>query len=385
MNEHSENSGLDTIERFYSDRGGRVSALRSQVKKIIGYFCCAPIELITAAGLIPYRIMGDMKKPTTRADAYLETIMCPFVRSSFDLALQGAYDFLDGFVVPHGCDNTEKIYEIWSYNFKPSYSRFINVPHTTSLASLEFCEAEFNAFKRSLERFSNQHITHEGLTRAIALHNRNRSLIRELYALRKPDPPLLSGAEMMKISVVNKRLPVEESNLLLERIIQEIKARDNGPQKRPVRMMIYSSELDDPMIIQMIEDLGANVVVDDMCMGLRAYAHDVVITHEPIQGLVAHYLKEITCPRTWSERTGTRQEELDERFGHLKAFAEEWRVNAALVFIIRYCDNHSFDVPDVMDYLQGLGLETLHVESDYSMSGSGQLKTKVQAFIEMIG
>ena len=384
MESGPENKGMARVEQMCDDRSRRARELRSQGYKIIGYFCCAPVELITAAGLIPYRITGDMQAQVTRADAHVETIACPFVRSAFDIAIKGGYDFLDGFVIPHGCDSTERIYEIWNYHFKPTFSHFINIPHTTTRPSCGFAKEEFRTFQRSLERLTGKKILPEGIKEAIRVHNQNRSLVRELYELRKPAPPLLSGAETMKVVLADKSLPVEESNEMLASILREIRQRPRGPEKKPVRTMIYGSELDDPLVMEVIEDAGSNLVIDDICMGSRTYLHDVEVTKDPLEGLVNYYLRDLTCPRTWGETKGTRKEELDERFGYLVDLARDWNASGVIHFVMRYCDNFALDAPDVRDYLNQAGLKVLHLESDYAIAHSAQLKTRVQAFVEML-
>ena len=98
--------GLLEIEQIYQNRSTIAEELRNGGKKIIGYFCClTPVEILTAADLVPYRIMGDVEKDITKADGYIEVIAYPHIRSCLNLALRGKYDFLDGFVLPHACDN----------------------------------------------------------------------------------------------------------------------------------------------------------------------------------------------------------------------------------------------------------------------------------------
>jgi benzoyl-CoA reductase subunit C len=385
MGSGPETRGLGKVDEICDDRTRRAREMRNRGRKIIGHFCCAPVELISAAGLIPYRITGDMQAQVTQADAHVETITCPFVRSAFDIAIKGGYDFLDGFVVPHGCDSTERIYEIWNYHFKPTFSHFINMPHTTTQSSLVFAKEELRTFQRGLERLTGKEILPERIREAIGRYNQNRSLVRQLYELRKPDPPLLSGAETMKVVLANKSLPVEESNEMLTNILREIRERDGGPEKKPVRMMIYGSELDDPLFMQLIEDAGSNLVIDDICMGSRTYLRDVEVTEDPLEGLVNYYLRDLNCPRTWGETKGTRKEELDDRFGYLLNLAEDWNATGVIHFVMRYCDNFAFDVPDVRDYFHQAGLKVLHLESDYAIAHPAQLKTRVQAFIEMLG
>ncbi|MBF8266380.1 MAG: hypothetical protein HW384_2244, partial [Dehalococcoidia bacterium] len=255
-------SAMDRVKHLYENRSLRAKELRAQGKNIIGYFCCyPPIEFLTALDLVPFRIQGTVKEPITKADAYLETIMCPFMRSCFDLALKGQYDFLDGLVVPHSCDTVQRIYEIWRHYRKPEYTHFINVPHMLDATSYEFFKRELESFQRSLEEYTCLKLTQERLDKAIGLHNENRSLLRELYELRKQEPPLISGTEITQLQVAGMGLPVEEYNELIRQVIQEIASLPNRPEPKP-RLLVFGSEMDDSAFFQLVEDCGANVVID---------------------------------------------------------------------------------------------------------------------------
>lgn len=377
--------GLAKVEKIYQDRGGRAKELRAQGKKIIGCYCCyAPPEIITAAGLVPYRITGDVKETIREADSYLEAIMCPFCRNSFDMALRGEYDFLDGFVVPHTCDNIVKIYDVWKYNLKPPYSHFINVPHTLSAASLEFFKAELGTFQRSIERLIGREISLQQLKESIKLHNEYRALVRELYELSKPDPPLISGSERMKVLLAGTRVPVEEANELLRSVISEVKERRDVPPKKPARVLVYGPEIDDAPFIELVEGVGADVVIDDLCVGTRPYWFDVEINGDPLGAMAQAYLEKVNCPRTYRPRTAGRKEDLDNRFGYIANFAKEYKVNGIILLILNYCDNYEFESVEVKDYLQQAGFPGLIIEVDYTLMSIDWLKTRVQAFLEMI-
>ena len=97
--------GLALAKEIYADRGQRVRELRKGGKKIIGYVCLyPPVEIITALGMVPFRIFGDMSEPITAADQVSTTVVCPFLRSIIDLGLKGKFNFLDGIVGAHTCD-----------------------------------------------------------------------------------------------------------------------------------------------------------------------------------------------------------------------------------------------------------------------------------------
>jgi len=380
-------TGLARVRELYQNRDSRARELRGDGNKVIGYFCCyAPLEMMTAAGLIPYRIMGTMTEPITRADAYLETIMCPFIRSCFDLAVKGQYDFLDGLVVPHTCDTVDRIYNIWRYYRKPAYSHYVNVPHMVKYpSSYNFFRSELETFKRSLEAFTGSEITPQRLRQAIELHNENRAMLRKLCELRREDPPLLSGTEMTQIVIAGMTIPLEEYRELLKSVLDEVINRRERPARRAARILIYGAEIDDTAFIELVEESGANVVIDDHCMGTRHYWHDVEMNSDPLDAIAARYLERIPCPRTYRKTPGSHQADLENRFGYLRDFARDFNVNGVIMYVIRFCDTHEIDAPDVRDYLQGLGLPVLHLEEDYSTAAMERLKTRVQAFTEMIG
>jgi bzd-type benzoyl-CoA reductase N subunit len=342
---------------------------------------------MSAADIVPIRILGNVKEPVTRADAHLETIACPYVRSCLDIALKGAYDFIDGLVVPHTCDNTYALYAIWASGIvpiTPSYHHYIDGPHMTFPTSIEYFDVELDRFRKSLEEFTGKRITNQSLNKAIKLYNQNRALLRELYGLRRQDPPLLTGIEMTKILVACRVIPVEESNELIGEVIKEVKNRRDVPTKT-TRVLVYGGEIDDIALIELIEESGANVVVDDHCLGVRSFWHDVQVNTNPIHSLSVRYIENVACPRTYKQREQGYKRDMDNRFGYLLEFAKEYNVKGVILYIIRYCDTFELDAPGVREYFQKAGYPVLHIEDDYSVTTIGQLKTRVQAFLEMIG
>lgn len=377
--------GLARAKELYENRGQRAKELRGDGKKVIGYICCfPPVELMTAGGFVPYRITGSLE-PITEADAYLETLMCPYVRSCLDLGLKKKYDFVDGMIWPHTCDNIQKTYDIWKHYVPHSYFKYLDVPHMTDPSSYEFFTKEIDVVKESLEEFGGIKITEERLKEAIAAHNENRALLRQLTSLRKQDPPLISGTEMTQVMMAVMGIPVDEANELLKEIIEEVSTRKDGPQKKAARLLVYGCEIDDIAFIKLVEDSGANVVIDDLCFGTRYYWDDVANDGNPVKNMADRYLGKIMCPRTYRRSPGTRQQDLDNRFGYLRDFVKDFNVSGAILYIIRYCDTFEFDVPEVRDYLQDAGIPCLQLEDDYSLTSIGGFKTRIEAFLEMMG
>ncbi len=385
MQAEDTGSGLAAVDKYYRDYGSRARELKQQGKKIIGYLCAfVPLEMITAAGLVPFRIKGDVNEPITKADTEMETIICPLVRSCFDMALKGHYDFLDGIVIPHACDSICRTYDVWKYTLNLPYSHLINMPHGTDDSSLSFYQELLDTFRTSLSKFAGRGISDQGLAQAVKLYNQNRARVRELYQLRKPSPPLISGEELTKVLIAAMSLPVEESVKMLGDVTEEVKQRGSLPAKS-ARIMVVGAQVDNVAFIELIEDSGAWVVADDLCPGGRESLADVDVTDDPIAGIAERYLRKIKCGRTYRERKGSHEEYLEERFGHMSRMIEDFKVDGVVLYIYKYCDPFGFEVPEIKGYIESKGTPVLYLEDEYSMSTIGRLRTRIQAFLELLG
>ena len=372
------------LEELYAERGKRARTLHESGEKVVGYLCTfIPDEIITAFGMIPYRIQGSQRDPIDQADAYIEPMACPFARSCFNLALEGRYDFLDGFVAPHSCDTIERMYHIWRHNKPSPYNHLMNVPHMLGPGSTAFYRDELAYFIKTLEDWSGRKLDPEKLRDAVRLYNRRRALLRELYELRKSDPPLVSGGEITRALVAGMGIPGAEHIELLEGYINEIKARPAPKGEQLPRIFIWGNEIDDDAFISLIEESGAQVVMDDLCTGTRFFWDDVPETADPLDGIAERYLA-IRCPRSNIPQEGTRERELENRYGHIRRFISDWGADGAIFYIVRYCDTCELEGPDLREYLNGLDIPVLMIEDDYSTSTIGQLRTRVQAFLEML-
>jgi benzoyl-CoA reductase subunit C len=377
--------GLAEAERYYQEYGLRAREMKKQGKKIIGYLCAfTPAEIITAAGMVPFRIKGDVNEPITKADTEMETIICPLVRSCFDMALKGNYEFLDGIVIPHACDSICRTYDIWKYSLKLPYAHFINMPHGTDDASLVFYREVLNTFRKSLSQFAGKEISDGALAEAIKLHNQNRAKVRELYELRQSSPPLISGEELTKVLIAAMSLPVTESIEMLGNVINEVKERGAPSAQKQARIMVIGAQVDDIAFIKLIEDSGAWVVADDLCPGAREFLASVDVTPDPVAGLAERYLRKIKCGRTYREMKGNYKEYLEDRFGHMGRMIKDFGVDGVVLYIYKYCDPYGFEVPQIKSYIEAKGTPVLYLEDEYSMSTIGRLRTRIQAFLEML-
>jgi benzoyl-CoA reductase subunit C len=384
-----KNKGLSKAHEIYLNRSQRAKELKAAGKKIIGYPCVyVPLEMLTALDLVPYQTCGDIKEPVTEADRALPSSFCPIMRTCLDCALKGKNDFLDGMATIHSCDPQEKTARVWESYTNYPYFHFIDMPITVRPEALEYFKSQLNDFRKTLEAFTGKKLSTDKLEAAIKSHNRQRALVRELYELTKPSPPRISGTEIVQALKALTSLPVVEGNDLLTEVISEVKNRTDGPEKKSARLLIWSSILDDTDIMQVFE-AKANVVMSESCGGIRAYRAEVKFTADPLEGLADYYLNEITCARTFRQATlgETKKDyarDLQSRFGYLKGIIKEWKINGAIMLLVRYCDPFAFEMPSLKDYFNSLDIPSTYIEYDYTTGALAPLRTRVEAFLETI-
>ena len=123
--------------------------------------------------------------------------------------------------------------------------------------------------------------------------------------------------------------------------------------------------------------------MDDLCTGTRFFWEAVPETDDPLDGLVQKYLG-THCPRSLTPQVGARADDLENRFGYIRRFVADWKAQGAIFYIVRYCDTCELEGPDLREYLLAHKLPVLMIEDDYSTATIGQLRTRIQAFLEMI-
>lgn len=385
MTQSHNGNGLAKVEKYYTRYGSRARELHAGGTKVMGYLSAlGPVEIMTAAGVVPIRLKGNVSEAITKGDAYMETIVCPFVRNVFDAAVKGKYDFLDGMVLPHQCDSIDRTDDVWSYNLKLPYWHFLNVPHVTDDPSIEFMKEILRVFIGTLEVFTGKKITDEAIAQAVRAHNENRRLMRDLYALRKSSPPLISGVEMMKVLVAAMSLPIEESSALIQSVTAEVKQRPAGSMDKTPRIMLVGDQIDDVAIVDAIEGTGARLVMDDLSIGSKMYWQDVDATADPLQGIAERYLRKLKIPTTFVGSADTYQGILEERYGHMRKYIDEFKVDGVILFIYKYCDPYGFEVPAMKSFIESAGTPVLYIEDEYSTSTLARMKTRIEAFLEMI-
>ena len=351
---------------------------KGQGKRVIGWQCTyIPEELIYAAGMLPIRVTGDSRELEMEdANAYLYINTCSFVRSCFQLALEKQYDFLDGFVSGSTCDGARRLADVWRHYLPIPVVYVLSVPRKFTERAHELYRQEVIELKQRLEGFFQVEITDQALREAIGVYNRSRELLDKLYGLRKLNAPPISGAEMLEVLNAGFKMPRDKFNQLLERLLEEASTGDRALEGK-FRLMITGSPLNNPEFIKTIEDLGGLVVVDELCMGTR-YWWDLVDANpnlDPLEAISRRYLNNFPCPRMFPS---------EERFNRVLDLVKDFRVQGVVNELIRYCVPYAHDEPLLRERLEHQGIPVLELDVEYGMSGTGQIRTRVQAFLEML-
>jgi len=347
--------------------------------RVMGYFCSTiPEEMITAAGLLPFRMRATGSTSTELSDAFFSSVNCSFPRHCFNQALGGEFDFLDGLLLFNSCDNVRRVYDHWIRQMKTPFIHMMSVPRTAGEPQVEWYLQELLILKEGMEKQFGLTITTEGLSEAIRLHNESRRLQRELYNLRKAEQPPISGADALAVVVAGTAMRKERFNQLLKDLLGQLQDSERSHSYK-ARLMIIGGILDDPEYIRVIEDQGGLVVTDSTCFGTRIFWKDVDEKEDdPLKALARYYvLERPSCPRVFGL--------YEQRANLWRELIDSFKVDGVVLERLAFCDNWGFEQYIIQNDFKEWGIPLLTLDREYVLSGVGQFRTRVQAFLETIG
>jgi bzd-type benzoyl-CoA reductase N subunit len=377
------NAKLHKIERFRQvnhtfPKTAQILEHKRQGKKVFGWLCTyVPEEIIHAAGALPVRITGySQEMELEDGNAYLYINSCSFSRSCLQLGLKGEYDFLDGVVGGSTCDGARRLFDLWRNYIGTPFYHVLTVPRKYTQPAHDLYHSQVTQFKTHLEEFLGIQITDESLYQSIGVYNETRALFKSLYELRKLDNPPISGAETMEALNACFRMPKELFNEWLRNLLEELATSENTHTSR-ARLMVVGSVMTNPEFIESIEEQGGLVVTDELCTSTRYWSDPVILDGDktPIEAISQRYLNNFPCARMFPS---------DERFNRILELVRDFRVDGVISQIIRYCVPYAHDLPLLTERLEAQGIPTLALDVEYGTSGSGQIRTRVQAFLEML-
>ena len=366
----------ELVELAEAPYNSAVKEWKEKGGKVVGFTCAyIPEEILHAGGILPYRLSPTGCTETTEADAHMSHFNCTFARCCLQLALKGDYDFLDGVVMMNSCDHIRRLYDNWKYAVGSPYMYFLSVPHRVDEGPEGWYKDEITYFKESVEGTFGVNITEETLNSSIKAYNKTRALLRKLYELGERDKPPLKGSEMMNVLLVGLRMPKEDYNQLLECLLSEVEKKEDVSDYQG-RLMIMGGACDNPDFLHLIEDSGGLVVADTLCFGSRYFWSEVETEGDAMAGLAKCYLNRPSCSRM--------TESQDERRDFARQMIERFKVDGVIYQRMKWCDLWGGEAFYVGEKMKEMDLPLLVLEREYWLSGSEQLKTRIQALLEVI-
>jgi benzoyl-CoA reductase/2-hydroxyglutaryl-CoA dehydratase subunit BcrC/BadD/HgdB len=333
---------------------------------------CVPEEIIEAAGLQPARLLP--LAPPADADSHIHPNTCGYLKSLLAAALDGKVADASCIVIANGCDGMRKLYDLWGAYVDDIPALFLDVPKKKDADSVLFFASELRRFAKALTgAIPAVEVTNEGVRAAIEIRNRVRELMGEVFRLQREKRTRVRGSEVFDLCMSGVRSSAEDFIAELETFLANVEQRDSSGSER--RILLTGNVIDRPDPIAAIEELGGSVVVLDTCIGLRHYQTPVEENAaDPMLALANRYLMRSSCPR---------MEGLDERYANLEKLAAEADVDGIVFSCVKFCDPLIYDIPTMSDRFRSAGNPFLYLENDYTWSGSGQMKTRLQAFSEL--
>lgn len=367
---------IQDFRDVYKNRHQISLDLKAEGRMVMNYACIyIPEEILHAAGVVTMRILGTHEE-TPIGDAYIHNNMCTYLRSCGQELFTGKLDHLDGFISCNSCDHTRRFYDTFKHFKSSPFMYNMHLPHKTDEQSLNFYLDSVKDFKNAVEDHLKVTITDEKLWESIKLFNETRKLLNEIWELRKSYNPPITGSEALDIVLAGLVQPREKYNQMLKEILPVLKQRvpDDGREDLP-RVMLMSSEMDDSAYLKIIEEQGCLIVTDDVCIGTRYFATPVDETmSDPFEAIAKRYLQGNTCPRFYN---GT----LDSA---MKLY-NDYECEGIIYIQLKFCDLTGGFYVILKDTLKETETPILYLDREYVQTGIGQMKTRVQAFLESMG
>lgn len=356
---------------------------RQTGKKVVGVFCSyTPVELITAANAIYVSLCGSGEEGILASEKHLPKNLCPLIKSSYGLALSDAcpyFYFSDMILAETTCDGKKKMYELMG-RLKPVH--IMQLPHNTDSEAAEtLWLSEIYRAKEALEQILETTITEEALRAAIHQKNMERTAMVRLYEIGKLNPCPISGYELSTIIESTAFMFSGDSKLAAMKtreteLLTEYEQHYKGKSSRP-RILITGCPFDGvrDKVIKKIESLGAQVVAFENCSGPRTQQSLVDETIDPYLALARRYLG-INCS-VMTPNTG--------RFEALGIMLQDYQIDGVIEIILHCCHTYAIESQLVKEFVtEKFRLPFLSLTTDYSTSDSGQISTRIGAFLEMV-
>jgi benzoyl-CoA reductase subunit C len=303
--------------------------------------------------------------------------LCTFVRRTMTLALRGKLDFLDGVVLLQNCDHIRRAADLFAKKVGIPFRSFLSVPRAPKERLFAWYLEELERLKGEIEDHFGVVVTDQGLEQAIELHNAVRQRIGRLYDLRKREAPPVSGEEALTVTVAAHLMPKHQFISLVDDLLARLEDGDRSIAHR-ARVIVTGGELDSPDYLANIEEQGALSVAELVCFGERSFGDPIPAGDgSPLQRIARHKFFQAPCARM--------VECLDDQIANLKDAVRDFSADGVILQRMKFCDPWAGDAHNLYWTMKKEGIPFLTLEREYQVPAAGQVKTRIQAFLEQIG
>ena len=365
----------------------RVKELKDKGEKICGAFCqYTPSEIIYAAGLYQVALCGRSPDPIKTAETRLPANLCPLIKASYGHALEEScpYAYFSDVVVGETtCDGKKKMYELLG-ELKPM--QVIHLPNVPDYErSLEMWTEEIRAFAKGLEEKFNVTITDDMLNESIEWCNKERIQAARIYELGKYDPPAITGTKMNDIMEGEQYMFDREAkyNKINEILDQCEKNWHDGiypyePDPNRPRLIVSGGGYGgvSAKTINVMEELGGAIVCYEGCCGIssRRRLVDEDRSRDPYVRIAEKYI-EVPCAVVSPNYR---------RMDQVRETIKEWHADGYVSITLHSCNPFAIETENIRRVCEEMDIPLLHIETDFYPGDAGQIRTRIEAFLEMI-
>ncbi len=357
-------------------------------KLAIAYTCYhIPEVLLNLDNCFSVRLRAPRTGSMDIATYYMSSFLCGYSKAILERGIEGGYNFLSALIGSETCSEMNRTYEHFELlNLVPNDKFFVT-----------FVDSPFKIEKHTVKHYANQlrvkvldrlqevygiDTSDEALRKAVEEHNEICRLITEIGEYRKEENPRITGYEFHVLCVATYCCP---KYLILDKLretAEELKTREPDAKKNyRAKIVVVGSEMDDPDFTKLIEDSGALVVADRFCFGSLPGREEIILNDEDdvLTQIALHYMKTSQCPRYMSH------EKVQERRDYVKELVDKYHADGVMYEQIKFCEYWGYERALASYVMSGdYGVPTAAVDRQYTASASGQLRTRVQAFVESL-
>jgi len=342
----------------------------------IAYFDASietPEEIILAADMIPVRLFGNPTIGIDKANEHIPPNHCVWARNILQQAIIGFDQDIKGVITTHGCDCTNREFDVWLECVDLEFFYFLNAPLKRNETALKFFIDDIKELITQLEDKFNLTITSEKISKAIKKMNKIRDFLREISKFR--EKLILSGSEFHALVKSVQQMEKNKALEMLESKLKELKTQNSYLDNKINKVLLTGSVIDDTEFIRFLESLGFHIIIDDLCIGTKYFWNNVDETEDPINALAKYHLNKPVYSTKFPSY---------ERFKTLKKLTEQYDIDGVINIAQKFCEPVLYSHPYLSKKFKELEIPYLFVEMEYNRESYKQLATRFEAFAEII-